>query len=93
MQNAQVGEVDAGKPSKLYIPSAKVNINDIQSICLNYIEQNVSSDGTQSAITFNQFHIGPDLIFCMKTSGYMPPAQGNEFAALMKDHETLLKYQ
>lgn len=90
---ANKGDPDAGAPSKLYLTSHKVNIEDVQSICLNYIEQNVSKDGEEQVITFNQFHFGPDLLACLTTSGYMPPAHGIEFQSLMKDCAELLKYQ
>jgi hypothetical protein len=71
----------------------KVKIDDIQSICLNYIEQNVSGDGKEKTITFNQMHIGPDLLACLRETGYMPPAHGIEFIQLSKDRLELIKYQ
>lgn len=51
MHDAQVGERDAGKPSMLYIPSQPVAIDNVKSICLNYIEQNKSKDGSEVSIT------------------------------------------
>lgn len=84
-QDAQEGERDAGRPSKLYFTSQPVAIDDIKSITLNYIEQNRAGDGESVSITFNQLHLGPDVINCLKQTGYMPPAHGHEFIALVED--------
>lgn len=70
----------------LYIPSQPVAIDDVKSICLNYIEQNKSKDGTEVSITYNQLHIGPDLIDCLKKTGYMPPMHCSEYISLMSDY-------
>jgi hypothetical protein len=67
------------------VSSQPVAIDDINSICLNYIEQNKSLTGDEVSITFNQLHFGPDVINCLKKTGYMPPAHSNEFIALVED--------
>ena len=36
-------------------------------------------------ITFNQLHIGPDVIECLKKTGYMAPMHCNEYIALIDD--------
>jgi hypothetical protein len=69
----------------LYIPTQSVDINNVKSICLNYIEQNKSLDGESVSISYNQLHIGPDMIECLKKTGYLPPMHGNEFTALVDD--------
>ena len=60
-------------------------IDDIESICLNYIEQNKNMDGTEVAISFNQFHIGPDMLRCLRQTGYMPPQHTSEYVAQIND--------
>jgi hypothetical protein len=69
----------------LYIPSQPVAISNVKSICVNYIEQNKSNDGESISISYNQLHIGPDMIECLKKTGYIPPLHGNEFTALVDD--------
>jgi len=41
--------------------------------------------GDAVSITYNQLHFGPDVINCLKQTGYMPPAHSNEFIALAED--------
>jgi hypothetical protein len=87
-QNAQEAPYGAGAPSQLFYTEDEQKIESIASFCLNYMEQQKDINGEKMTISYTQYHFGPDMIKCLRQTGYLPPAHVNDFINLMKDHES-----